>query len=299
MREWAYNQGAAQVIEVDDDERLSLTAGRGRRAGRPRPPRLRDGPASTTSRRRWRRSSGCPRRSAPGSASTTTPTAPSARRASPAGSSRGCAPTSCPTCSRSSTASSRAPARRARRWPTSAAARAAWRCCSPRRSRPRTSRGYDISQHALDLARAAAGRGRRHQRRVPRSRARRRCRPTARVDFVTTFDCIHDMTDPAVGDRARSAPRSPTTAPGCSSTSRPTTPTPRTPTRNPMASLMYGISVLSCMSSRAVRARRRRPRHPRACQPPRPRRMARDAGFTRFRPLEVDHPINAFYEIRP
>ena len=25
MREWAYNQGAAQVIEVDDDERLSLT----------------------------------------------------------------------------------------------------------------------------------------------------------------------------------------------------------------------------------------------------------------------------------
>ena len=27
--------------------------------------------------------------------------------------------------------------------------------------------------------------------------------------------------------------------------------------------------------------------------------MARDAGFTRFRQLEVDHPINAFYEIRP
>ena len=25
MREWAYNQGAAQVIVVDDDERLSLT----------------------------------------------------------------------------------------------------------------------------------------------------------------------------------------------------------------------------------------------------------------------------------
>ena len=27
--------------------------------------------------------------------------------------------------------------------------------------------------------------------------------------------------------------------------------------------------------------------------------MARDAGFTRFRQLDVDHPINAFYEIRP
>ena len=27
--------------------------------------------------------------------------------------------------------------------------------------------------------------------------------------------------------------------------------------------------------------------------------MAGDAGFTRFRRLDVDHPVNAFYEIRP
>ena len=27
--------------------------------------------------------------------------------------------------------------------------------------------------------------------------------------------------------------------------------------------------------------------------------MARDAGFTRFRQLDIDHPINALYEIRP
>jgi len=27
--------------------------------------------------------------------------------------------------------------------------------------------------------------------------------------------------------------------------------------------------------------------------------LARDAGFTRFRPLDIDHPINALYEIRP
>ena len=27
-------------------------------------------------------------------------------------------------------------------------------------------------------------------------------------------------------------------------------------------------------------------------------RMAREAGFTRFRKLDIDHPINAFYEIR-
>ena len=27
--------------------------------------------------------------------------------------------------------------------------------------------------------------------------------------------------------------------------------------------------------------------------------MARAAGFSRFRRLDIDHPINAFYEIRP
>jgi hypothetical protein len=27
--------------------------------------------------------------------------------------------------------------------------------------------------------------------------------------------------------------------------------------------------------------------------------MARAAGFTRFRQIDVEHPINAFYEIRP
>ena len=68
--------------------------------------------------------------------------------------------------------------------------------------------------------------------------------------------------------------------------------------KNPMASLLYGISVLSCMSSAmsedggeglgtlglsAVRAES----------------MAREAGFTHFKKLDVDHSVNAFYEVRP
>ena len=52
------------------------------------------------------------------------------------------------------------------------------------------------------------------------------------------------------------------------------------------------------MSSRAVRAGRRRPRHARPLGR-QGRAMARDAGFTRFRQLDIDHPVNAFYEIRP
>jgi len=31
----------------------------------------------------------------------------------------------------------------------------------------------------------------------------------------------------------------------------------------------------------------------------RAREMASAAGFTRFRRLDVDHPVQAFYEIRP
>ena len=98
MREWAYNQGAAQVIVVDARRAAVAHAGGGRRARRSRPPGLRDGPVQPPPRSTWACSSGCPRRSAPGSASTTTPTAPSARRASRAASSRGCAPTCSPTC---------------------------------------------------------------------------------------------------------------------------------------------------------------------------------------------------------
>jgi hypothetical protein len=68
--------------------------------------------------------------------------------------------------------------------------------------------------------------------------------------------------------------------------------------KNPMASLMYGISVLSCMSS--------------ALSEPGgaglgtlglPESVARDmaekAGFNRFRRLAVEHSVNAFYEVRP
>jgi hypothetical protein len=31
----------------------------------------------------------------------------------------------------------------------------------------------------------------------------------------------------------------------------------------------------------------------------RAREMTTDAGFSRFRRLEIEHPVNAFYEVRP
>ena len=68
--------------------------------------------------------------------------------------------------------------------------------------------------------------------------------------------------------------------------------------KNPMASLMYGISVLSCMSS-ALSEPGGAGLGTLGLPPSRAEAMARDAGFTRFRRLPVDHAINAFYEVRP
>ncbi len=48
-----------------------------------------------------------------------------------------------------------------------------------------------------------------------------------------------------------------------------------------------------------VDARRCRARHARPAGEPRRRRWPPTAGFGRFRTLDVDHAINAFYEVRP
>ena len=65
-----------------------------------------------------------------------------------------------------------------------------------------------------------------------------------------------------------------------------------------MASLMYGISVLSCMSS-ALSEPGGLGLGTLGLSEARARDMAEAAGFTRFRRLDVDHSVNAFYEVRP
>jgi 2-polyprenyl-3-methyl-5-hydroxy-6-metoxy-1,4-benzoquinol methylase len=156
--------------------------------------------------------------------------------------------------------------------------------------------GYDISQHALDRAR---------QRQTERGLdnvefldARASPIPTdASFDFVTTFDCLHDMTDPAGMMRTvRQALVDDGTWLVADVKAYDTF--AENVERNPMAAMMYGDSVLGCMASAlsepggaglgtlGLSARRAEA-------------MTREAGFTRFRRLDVDHPVNAFYEIRP
>lgn len=156
--------------------------------------------------------------------------------------------------------------------------------------------GYDISQHALDRARqrqSEAG-----ATNVVFFDPRQSPLPAdGSADLITTFDCIHDMTDPASVIRSiRAALDDDGTWLLVDIKAHDTF--AANAARNPMASLMYGISVLSCMSS-SLSEPGGAGLGTLGLSATKAESMARDAGFTRFRPLEIDHPINAFYEIRP
>lgn len=118
-----------------------------------------------------------------------------------------------------------------------------------------------------------------------------------KFDLVCTFDCIHDMTHPTemmhtirqslhdegiwllVDIKAHDSME-------------------MNITKNPMASLLYGISVLSCMSS-AMSAPDGEGLGTLGLSGTKAEEMARSAGFSSFLRLDIDHSVNAFYEIRP
>jgi len=117
------------------------------------------------------------------------------------------------------------------------------------------------------------------------------------VDLITTFDCIHDMTHPQQmmeSLRAAIAPDGTWLLVDIKALDT----FAENVTRNPMASLMYGISVLSCMSS-ALSAPDGAGLGTLGLSESRAREMSAAAGFTRFRRLSIENPTNAFYEIRP
>jgi SAM-dependent methyltransferase len=156
--------------------------------------------------------------------------------------------------------------------------------------------GYEISHHALDRAAErleASGL-------VNVAFADPRDEPVpadGSLGLVTTFDCLHDMTDPAgVMHTIRSALAADGAWLVADMKAHPTF--AENVERNPMAAFMYGTSVLSCMSS-ALSEPGGAGLGTLGLSPDRIEAMARAAGFTRFRRLEVDHPVNAYYEIRP
>jgi SAM-dependent methyltransferase len=117
------------------------------------------------------------------------------------------------------------------------------------------------------------------------------------ADLVTTFDCIHDMTHPQrMLESIRAALSDEGTWLLVDIKALDTF--EENVRKNPMASLMYGISVLSCMSS-ALSAPDGAGLGTLGLSANLAREMAARAGFTRFHRLDVDHAVNAFYEVRP
>lgn len=154
--------------------------------------------------------------------------------------------------------------------------------------------GFDISRHALNRA---------HERLMEEnvrnvSFVDPRENPIeGKFDLICTFDCIHDMTHPTEMMR----------------TIRQSLAEDGTwllvdikahdsfelnVTKNPMASLLYGISVLSCMSS-AMSTPDGEGLGTLGLSAARAEDMARHAGFSSFERLDIEHNINAFYEVRP
>jgi 2-polyprenyl-3-methyl-5-hydroxy-6-metoxy-1,4-benzoquinol methylase len=116
-------------------------------------------------------------------------------------------------------------------------------------------------------------------------------------DFITTFDCLHDMTRPDLVMRAiRKAIKPDGTWLIADIHGQPTF--EQNLTDNPLAPLMYGFSVLCCMSS-ALSEPGGLGLGTLGFPEPVARKMTAEAGFTRFTPRDFENPINAYYEVRP
>ena len=156
--------------------------------------------------------------------------------------------------------------------------------------------GYEISKYAL--ARAAERLDRSKLTNVSFADPRDQPLPTNNsVDLVTTFDCIHDMTHPLQMMQAiRSAISDNGTWLLVDIKAHDTF--TMNANKNPMAALLYGVSLMVCLSS-SMSAPNGAGLGTLGLSASTAEQMAKSAGFTRFRKLDVDHAINAFYEIRP
>ena len=162
---------------------------------------------------------------------------------------------------------------------------------------PKTNfHGYDISQHALSRARE-------NQRNagvqnVTFHDAQTDALPgDGRFDFITTFDCLHDMAHPDVVIRAiRRAIKPDGTWLIADINGKPTF--EENLERNPMVAMMYSISVMSCMSS-ALSEPGGAGLGTLGFTEPVAREMTTAAGFTRFTRHDFENPVNAYYEVRP
>lgn len=115
-------------------------------------------------------------------------------------------------------------------------------------------------------------------------------------DFLITFDCIHDMTQPAaVISSIRQSLKSDGTWLIKDIRSQPDF---KENMRNPLLAMFYGFSVSACMSS-ALSEPGGAGLGTLGFNPEVAARMTREGGFTRFHEHDFRDPSNLYYEVRP
>jgi len=156
--------------------------------------------------------------------------------------------------------------------------------------------GYDISQHAL--ARAEENKIQAGLKNLTFHDAKvEGLPPDASFDFITTFDCIHDMTHPFEMIRLiRQALKADGTWFIADIKSLPTF--EENLEKNPMTALLYTFSVMSCMSS-ALSEPGGAGLGTLGFNESVARQAAAEAGFSRFMRHDFENPMNAYYEVRP
>ena len=116
-------------------------------------------------------------------------------------------------------------------------------------------------------------------------------------DFISTFDCLHDMANPTpVMHAIYQAIKPDGTWLIADIHSLPTF--EENLEQNPLASMFYGFSVLCCMSS-AMSEPNGEGLGTLGFTEPVARRMVGQVGFSRFKQHDFNNPINAYYEVRP
>jgi 2-polyprenyl-3-methyl-5-hydroxy-6-metoxy-1,4-benzoquinol methylase len=120
--------------------------------------------------------------------------------------------------------------------------------------------------------------------------------PDGSFDFILTWDCLHDMTDPFAAMRAIRGAIKPDGSWLIVDING--QPTPEENYDQPLAGLLYAFSVLDCLGC-GTSAEGGAGLGTLGLPEPLARRMVTDAGFTHFTVRDFDNPLNAFYEVRP
>lgn len=118
-----------------------------------------------------------------------------------------------------------------------------------------------------------------------------------RFDLITTFDCVHDMTQPAAVVRAiRGAIKPDGTRFIADINGRLTF--GENLSGNPIAAMAYSISVLGCLSA-GMSEPGGAGLGTLGLPEPAMRTLAAEAGFSRFRRIDLPSAVNAYYAAQP